>query len=162
MATASTSSFINAKARSQAKVNGTPHQARRATAKTETVDESEQIHADFHARAQEFSANYERATAKRRIVAWTLGLISFAGTASAALHLLGYAVLGAMLLSGSSFVATMIYLIGMVIAIYASLIAMNQTVAYVVSSRPEHHWAMVKSAGSRIAAYFKRDDEVLA
>ena len=162
MATTNTTSFASAKARSQAKVklNGTAH---KPTARTETVDESEQIHADLHAAAAQFARDYDRASSKRRIVAWTLGLISFAGTASAALHLLGYAVLGALLLSGSSFLATMIYLIGMVIAIYASIIAMNQTVAYVVSSRPEHHWAMVKSAGSRVAGFFKRgNDEVLA
>jgi hypothetical protein len=164
MATAQ--SFASAKTRSQAKItraNGAAHHTHKATARTESVGDSESIHAGIHAAANEFAENYDQASSKRRLLAWTAWALSFGCTASAATHLLSYAVIGAVLLSGSSFIATMIWIVGTVLTIYAALIAGNQAMAYVVSSRPEHHWQMVKSGVSKIAGFFKRsDDEVPA
>lgn len=136
-------------------------QARKATAQTETVEDSETLHDEPQSGLFE---NMSLASSTRKLLAWGCWVFSFAGVASAGIHLVNYAILGALLLTGSSFLAMMIYLIGMVLTIYAAFIAGNEALCYVVSSKPEQHWALVKQGASKVRGWLsfgKKDEPIV-
>lgn len=57
---------------------------------------------------------------KRIAVAWIIGLAAALGTSYIMTALVTYAVVGAMLLSGSVFLTNVVYIIGLIITVYTS------------------------------------------
>lgn len=106
--------------------------------------------------ADQLDQDMERCSFKRRMVAYGLGLLAAAGTVSGMSHLTAYLMIGAAMLTASSFVTMMVYFIGLVLTIYAGLNSFTTVFRYVVSSRPEHHWAWVKGKLS-----FGKDDDIV-
>lgn len=57
---------------------------------------------------------------KRMLIAWIVGLAAGFGVSYLATALVSYTVVGALLLTGSAFFATAVYVIGVIITMYAS------------------------------------------
>lgn len=97
-----------------------------------TVVETAEIKDEVHgAEPKEFSASdyvknlfsqlgLEAPTWKRQLLAWLASLGACAGVGYLMGQIIGYAMVGAILLTGSAFIPLVIYAIGVVIAIYAS------------------------------------------
>lgn len=118
----------------------------KATAKTA----HERMMEDLRAQAAHFSDEYDACSPKRIIAAWVLGTIVAVGSAIAGAEVLGYLVVGAMMLTGSSFFAMLIYALGMVLAIYATVMAFSSTFQYVVSSKCTQHMELVANGASSL------------
>lgn len=134
----------------------------KATAKTA----HERIKEDLRAQAAHFSDEHEACTPRRILVAWVLSIVAAVSTAVAGFEVLSYITLGALMFSGSSFVAMLIYAIGCVLAVYATVAAFSSTFQYVVSSKCTQHMALlhsgVSSVNERVRGFFNRDAKVEA
>lgn len=84
-----------------------------------TPDTDETLQARMHAAVNEFFSG-SVVSWKRIVLAWIVGLAAGFGVSFVLSSLVTYAVVGAMLLSGSAFIINAVYIIGMIITIYAS------------------------------------------
>lgn len=87
---------------------------------------------------------YSKCSARRKIVAWVLGITASIGTS----YVLGAAVEAltslAMLYTGSAFLAMMVYIVGLVLTVYAGFNAFASTFGYIVSDDCVRHIDMAQ------------------
>lgn len=95
----------------------------------------------------------------RRILAgWVLGVAAGALTGVAFSSMVDYVVLAAITYTGSMFLATMIYVIGIILAVYAGIRAFNSVFGYIVSAQCTRHLAIATAATQRVLSVFNRDE----
>lgn len=82
-------------------------------------DTEETLNARLHAAIDEMFKG-SVVSWKRIAVAWIIGLAAGFGVSYIMTSLVTYAVIGAMLLSGSVFITNLVYIVGLIITMYAS------------------------------------------
>lgn len=131
-------------AKSARPVNGTPHPKAKATAKP--------IHEELRSQAAQFDDDFEHAAPRRVLMAWVTGLAAACASAYGWNLAIDFVTVAAFSITGSSFLAMAVYVIGLLIAIYSSVVAFSTAFSYVVSSKPEQHYALVKGGISSITS----------
>jgi hypothetical protein len=134
--------------------NGKPHPKAKATARP--------IHEELRAQAAQFEDDFEHSSTRRVLMAWITGLGAACASAYGWNLAIDFVTVAAFSITGSSFLAMAIYVIGLLIAIYSSVVAFSSAFAYVVSSKPEQHYALVKggvlSMTAKVRGMFSRSE----
>lgn len=137
-------------------INGAPHPKAKATAKP--------IHEELRAQAAQFEDDFEHSGPRRVLMAWITGLGAACASAYGWNLAIDFVTVAAFSITGSSFLAMAIYVIGLLIAIYSSVVAFSTAFSYVVSSKPEQHYALVKdgvqSLTAKVRGMFKSETEI--
>jgi hypothetical protein len=143
--------------------------ATRATKKTvveaQRVEKAHSAHQDtFFADSATFTERMELASGKRKLLAWSLSLVAGLGTCMLGSRLVEMLVLGAFILTGSTFFSLVIYIIGLVMVVYSGMNAFASTMDYVVSSRADQHVEKLQGGlrriNSTVTGWFKRGEIV--
>lgn len=140
----------------------TKHQRARTLKSTVVIEDAKPAHerkASF-ATFNDAETQYDRASSQRKLVAWVLGITAAIGSS----YVLGSCVEAltslAFALSGSAFLSMMVYIVGLVITVYAGMNAFASVFGYVVSDDCVRHIAMaqdkVNSAVLSVGSFFKR------
>jgi hypothetical protein len=141
-------------ATAKSRLNGAAHPKAKATAKP--------IHEELKAQAAQFEDDYEHSSPRRVLMAWVTGLGAACASAYGWNLAIDFVTVAAFSITGSSFLAMAIYVIGLLIAIYSSVVAFSSAFAYVVSSKPEQHIALVKggvlSMTAKVRGMFSRSE----
>lgn len=99
---------------------------------------------------EELFGAYNVPSHRRAMAGMVAGCIVGAGLGYAGGQLLTMITVGAMALSGSAFLALLIYVIGIALICYATFTAGVKTMNYVVSSKLDEHVAKVRGVWDRV------------
>lgn len=75
---------------------------------------------------------------RRAFLSFLFGAFSALGTGTVIMKVTGYAIIGAIMLTGSAFIAMCIWLLGLIAAIYYSLRTFGRAFDYVAKERIDH------------------------
>lgn len=98
---------------------------------------------------------------RRVLIGTVLGIASGVGVGYGVSAVMAYAVAAATIYTASSFLATLIWVIGFILAVYAGLKTASSVFGYVISSKDREHFAMIKdsasSLGERVRGMWNND-----
>lgn len=154
---ASTTSASASASTAKARLNGV-HQPKKSSTKT-----IEDIRDELRAQAADLSDDLDDASPRRKLVGWIMSLSTAFATAWGWNLAVDWATLAAFSVTGSSFLAMLVYVIGIVLAVYGTYLAFSTTFSYAMSSKPDQHWALVKSGvvstTNKVRSWFNRSAE---
>lgn len=87
---------------------------------------------------------------RRVLIGTVLGVASGVGAGYGVSALMAYAVAAATIYTASTFLATLIWVIGCVLAIYAGLKTASTVFGYVVTAKDREHAAMLRTGASNL------------
>jgi hypothetical protein len=147
-----TQATSSASTKSARPVNGAAHPKAKATANP--------IHEELRAQAAKLDDDIEHQGPRRVLMAWVTSLAAACASAYGWNLAIDFVTVAAFSITGSSFLAMAVYVIGLIVAIYSSMRAFSATFLYVVSSKPEQHIALVRdgvdSVTSKVRGWFGR------
>lgn len=88
---------------------------------------------------------------RRVLIGTVLGIASGVGVGYGVSAVMAYAVAAATIYTASSFLATLIWVIGFILAVYAGLKTASSVFGYVISSKDREHFAMIKDGASSLS-----------
>lgn len=81
---------------------------------------------------------------RRMLIGTVLGIVAGTTTFAGISTLATYAIASLVIVSASAFLSTLIYILGMVLAVYMGLKAASTVFAYVITEKDVEHWALFK------------------
>lgn len=139
-------------------------------AETSVIEElglsaKEKAYADFCEARDALLKSLGAGSSTRALVAWFSGLIMACVTGAVGGVLLDMLIQGALLLTGSAFLGLLLYVIGLVITVYAGMKLGRATYNYIADERIDAHYRLAKTwlayKGTQVKSLFV-SDKVLA
>ena len=110
----------------------------------------------FQAAGDELLCELKAPSKVRLVAAYVIGLAASIGTGFIAASLVEVVMTSVLTLTGSAFLAMMIWVVGLVLAVYFGMHAFSAGFGYVLSDTCTRHINVAKRVPSRIASFFRR------
>lgn len=104
-------------------------------------------------------------TGRRVLIGTVLGIAAGVGVGYGVSAVMAYAVAAATIYTASTFLATLIWVIGFILAVYAGLKTASTVFGYVISEKDREHVKLIKSGASnlrdRVRSMWGNDEQVV-
>lgn len=158
---------MTARTQSSAKINGSvshraaPKTKRTAAAKAaaDATGSDERINQawwKFQAAGDELLAEMKAPSTTRLVAAYVIGIAASIGTGFLAASVVEFTMTAVLTLTGSAFLAMMVWVVGLVLAVYFGMHAFSAGWGYVLSNTCTSHIEAVKRTPARVASFFQR------
>ena len=145
------------------KINGSHRAAPKtkpvAQAAAEVVQPAERINNawfKFQAAGDELLCELKAPSKVRLVAAYVIGLAASFGTGFIAASFVEVVMTSVLTLTGSAFLAMMVWVIGLILAVYFGMHAFSAGFGYVLSDTCTRHINVAKRVPGRIAGFFRR------
>lgn len=129
-------------------------------AKTGKIDPNATHSSTWQDRVEAKAAEIDQLSFKRVIATWVLSVAAGVSSYIAGQTIVTYLTYGTLMLTGSGFIAMVVYLLGLILNVYASFNAFSLSFNYMTSAKCTQHLALVSasvdSANAKVAGWFKR------
>lgn len=146
-----------------AKINGSHRAAPKtkpvAQAAAEVVQPAERINNAwfrFQAAGDELLCELKAPSKVRLVAAYVIGLAASFATGFLAASFVEIVMTSVLTLTGSAFLAMMVWVIGLILAVYFGMHAFSAGFGYVLSDTCTRHIEAVKRTPARVASFFRR------